>query len=81
MLQAATLELDDRREIWRMLARLDERQRIRFLWWCCRQVNAYVISSTGTVMEVYYDIMDLNIAFKLNLSRVAEQLVQVCKRL
>lgn len=32
--------LDDRREIWHLLARLPPRRRYQFLAWCCRQTTA-----------------------------------------
>lgn len=87
-MKAVELELDDRREVWKILQRFSPPQRVDFLRWCCRQVNGpdkvskvYVTSHTGTVDEAYRDLMHLEIAFHLDLRKALNHLEKIARRL
>lgn len=78
------LELDDRREIWRLLEKLNQFQRIRFVQRCCGGVKGKgavgVTSHSGTVGEAYRDLMMLAVVFGADLHAVALDLVKVVRK-
>jgi hypothetical protein len=87
-LRAARLDLGDRKEVWQLLQRLDERRRLEFLRWACRQVRGpdrmaevRVTNHTGTVHETYMDLMHLEVAFGLDLAAALAELVRRVRRL
>jgi len=78
-------ELDDRRELWRMLDRLTPSQRIAWLKWCCLQANhgqsvgVFVEQSTGRTSEVFADAMTIMNQGRLTLNRAGEKLHQMVR--
>lgn len=81
--------LDDRREIHRLLERLSPTGRKRFLAWCCQQVTISPNSTIhprvaqrtrGLAQEIFYDVWALAIQYGLDLDVVAAKLVEVVKR-
>lgn len=82
--QFLNLELDDRRELWVLLDRLEPRKRILWLEWCCRQVSrpgmvVEVISSDGTVEDVFADAMTILNQNGLSLEVAGGKLVQMVR--
>lgn len=78
------LEKDDRREIWRLLEKLDQFQRIRFIQHCCGTIkgkgNVGVTSHSGTVGEAYRDLMMLSVVLGADLHAMALDLVKVVRK-
>lgn len=80
------LEFDDRREVWRLLARLDRRERLEFLIWACRKVSkpgyeTRVTESSGDVEDVFADVQLLAYQFGIGLTEMGEYLVKMVRRL
>lgn len=79
--------LDDRREIFHLMSKLDPESRVRFLEWCRDKTNdaiklrhnppwtlVVIEMSTGEVSEAYYDLMLLISQFGLKLDVVLPEL-------
>lgn len=84
-MNALNIERNERRELWRMLDRLDPRRRVAFVRWCCRQaswgvVETRVTTHTGTTSECYHDIMLLAFQHGLDLELVACELTNRVRR-
>ncbi len=85
-MRVASLTLDDRRELWRMLDRLLPGQRIAFLRWCCQQtsgpgnIQAGVTDHTGLTGEAYRDLMALEVIYGLDLEAAGCRLARFLKR-
>lgn len=82
-MKAVALQLDDRREIWKLLDRLTPASRVDFLKWCCRRVIAQgsplgvqVTTHSGTTNETYYDLCCLEYQYRLNLMVACDELVR-----
>jgi hypothetical protein len=80
------VELDDRREIWRLLAKLTPARRLRFLAWACRQVRGPLpvrvneATHTGTANEAYADLMALEVMYRLDLAAAAARLERLVRK-
>jgi len=79
-------ELDDRRELWKMLDRLPPAKRIAWLQWCCKQANnnqsvgVFVEKDSGTsTAEVFADAMSIMNQGNLTLNRAGEYLVSIVR--
>lgn len=85
-LTAAKLTLGDRREIWELLCRLNSRQRIAFLHWCCRKAPRFgsagvrVTKHTGTANEALMDLYQLEILYGLDIEKAALELIRRVRR-
>lgn len=84
MMRAQTLELDDRRELWRLLDRLKAVDRIRFVEWCCKQVRGKgklgVTHHSGKTGEAYADLIHLEVVFGLDLNAAACRLERFVRK-
>jgi len=73
--RALTLDLGDRREVWKLLARLSPLWRVQFIRRCCKMVGRtmgteiQVTHHTGTVGEAWSDLMMLWVCHDLNPDR------------
>lgn len=81
-------DAEARKHLWKGLQRMAAGDRVRFLAVCCKtkdmQGNAFgetrVTSSTGTVHEVYMDLMLLSVGHQLNLGKVCDVMEKFLKR-
>ncbi len=86
-LRAHALTLDDRRELWKMLDRLQPHQRVAFLRWCCGQtkgpgeIAAGVTTHSGLTGEAYADLLMLEVVYHLDLEMAGCKLARMLKRL
>lgn len=85
-MQAVSLPLDDRKEIWTLLDRIGPQARIDFLKECCLATppiigenRICVTSHTGYTTEAYYDLMQLEI-HGLDLNRAVLRLVEIARK-
>ena len=85
------LDRGDRREFWLTLERLDERQRLDFLRWACREVSGqndgsvtvrsphgtvYITSGDGSMGQMLADLSLLEMQYGLGFERMAAELVR-----
>ena len=80
--QIDLLERDEKKDIFRLLGVLDERQRIAFLHWACgkagegRKHRPCVANTLGTQRDVWGDLMGLSFSFDLDLQIALAELIQ-----
>lgn len=79
------LEFDDRRELYRLIDRLEKRDRIAFLNWACKQVSkpdmeTRVTSQSGETEEVFWDAMNLSFTWGLPIAVMGERLIRMCRK-
>lgn len=81
------LERDERRDLFRLLDRIDARQRLEFLHWCCREASknrplgVQVTRQTGTARDVWGDVMLLAYAHDFDLRVALTELVRRIRKL
>lgn len=80
------LGFDERRELYRLIDRLNKRDRIAFLHWACKQVSkpgmeTFVEKQSGETEEVFWDAMNLAFTWGLSIEKMGGYLIGVCRRL
>lgn len=85
---ACDIDWGDRRELWFMLKKLDERQRLAFLDWCCRQtqklgsgVRTRVTDCKGHLGDVWHCLCLLAFAHGLDWKAAGSELDRRLRRL
>ena len=78
-------ELDERREIWKLLKFLTMRRRLEWLKWCCEQVShpsvtTFIVQNDGSVSAVFWDAMTLFWGSGLTMTRAGERLVEMVRK-
>jgi hypothetical protein len=76
------LDWDERREVYRLIDRLDKRDRIGFLKWACARVSkpgatTFVEKTSGETQEVFWDALTLAFSYGLSLTEMGEYLIRM----
>jgi len=84
MSEALLWTFDERREIWKLLNRLDKRDRISFLKAMCQKVSkpgmqTFVEQQSGETNDIYWDLMRLCCEWDITLTEIGEYLVRVVR--
>lgn len=81
---ALSFDRDERKELYLLLGRLDRRERLQFLAWCCQQVKGplgvQVTSSSGETKDVWGDLVSLAGVYGFSLRTALEKLADVIRR-
>jgi hypothetical protein len=70
---------DDRKELYYLLGKVSPAHRLSFLAWCCAQCQGVLrpkvsVNSTGSDLEVFFDLWALSLHYGLCLDRAAAEL-------
>lgn len=90
-----TLDRGDRKEFWLALERLNERQRLDFLRWACREVSGqndgsvtpqsphgtvYITEGDGSMGQMVADLSLLEMQYNLPFETMAAELVRLVRK-
>ena len=96
MLELRTLDRGDRKEFWETMERLNERQRLSFLAWCCCEVSGqndgsvtpqsphgtvYITDGDGSMGQILADLSLLELQYGLAFETMAAELVRRVRKL